>query len=115
MTLVELPTFGVLGLKFSKMPLGAWLELWTTNPELFDNCRCGGKAAVVSFGGSVYSGRHQRISVCLSCGKFIKRTDGSLSNYSKPFATIYKKYIELPKCNTLSFNVLIDKLVERKI
>jgi hypothetical protein len=107
MTPVVLYPFGVLGMKFSNMPIGAWLELWDTYPDLFDVCTCGGKAAVVSFGGSVFSGRHQRSSVCLNCGKIMCRSNGSLSTYSEPFAEVLIKYKALTPCNTITLSELI--------
>lgn len=109
---VEISNFGVLGVSFRKMPIGAWLEIWTTYPQMFENCRCGGKAAIISFGGSVFSGRHQRRLFCLNCSKNLFRNNGSLSSYSIPFAAKLKKYNEFPECKTSSLDDLIVELFE---
>ena len=105
---------GAMNTSFSNMPIGAWLEFWDNHPELLDTCRCGGKAAVVSFGGSIMSGKHHRNSVCLICGKTRWRSNGSLRSYAAPFDTLSRKYKALPPCSTKTLSELIAELLARE-
>ncbi|MEI6753917.1 MAG: hypothetical protein WCK78_12230 [Paludibacter sp.] len=98
---------------FNNMPIGAWLEIWSLYPDTIDNCPCGAKAPIVSFGGSPLSGAHSRTAICLQCGKTIENTTGKFHPIWKPFAEVQKKYNQLSKRNVLTLENLI-KLLESK-
>ena len=95
---------------FNDMPIGAWLEIWSLYPDTLDSCACGGKAPIVSFGGSPLSGAHSRTAICLQCGKTIENTNGKFYPIWKPFAEVQKKYNQLSKREVLTLENLINRL-----
>jgi len=114
MTPVSGGNFGVhyVG-NFNDMPIGAWLEIWSLYPDTIDNCACGAKAPIVSFGGSALSGAHSRTAICLQCGKMLQSSSGKFQSIWKPFAEVQKKYNQLSKRDRLTLENLI-KLLETK-
>ena len=115
MTPVSGVNFGVhyVG-NFNDMPIGAWLEIWSLYPDTIDNCPCGAKAPIVSFGGSALSGAHSRTAICLQCGKMLQSSSGKFQSIWKPFAEVQKKYNQLPKRNVLTLENLITLLESKK-
>lgn len=67
----------------SVITLGEIIKIWDAEPEFSEQCKCGGKSYVYSYGGSPLSGGTARNFKCIDCGVDYTKNGGKWMELKK--------------------------------